>query len=633
MIIIIAHHINKKLLYNIPFVDDHPLVELTCTVAIHEVFRSAHCPAVVCVDNMSALLSLLYVLALHLLTCADVHGIKNSERGDSHGIEKVVKSAKIIPGKYIFYGNTENFKKYKKEYYSIIVQIRFSKSMNLTHVKTSKFDADEEAPGGYTRTISTSLDKANRTQLYGMTRLSCMDRGNTRIFESHPIRKYGHSPMLMLMKDKFPRFLIPVTSNDISIRDISHILQKTAKNEYTALLISKFKTLLPSTQSKCHLTFLHPDDQQMQEEYGAGQIVDTSTGKGVFGRLPLTISSQIYESQPKKRVTKVNSKVVDTYIGLTGKQALMHHGDELHSRMKTLDKQCLKLPGIPGKINFDDERIAEEVSRKKPTKKGSVTARRRGLLATLHNPEAAPGEEEVNENRKFDLFIPILQQIIPFLLQLVGIQGSDVGQTAKNQVLQEGVQTASADLAHQIYTQLFQAMRAHMLETSLPPLTETIGENVAESTIELVKAHLVNSIPDKIKMPIAEIITKNVQYSVPTMVDDHTPKYTAMMLAKSLNHRLPRSLAHSIVPSLMHTLTHNPLQDFYCYYCHAHKTYCQYCNYGPQQVYYAMYYAGFYSTYYTDYYVDWMYRKMSAENLVGGNAEGNSGEIPPLRRL
>ena len=51
-------------------------------------------------------------------------------------------------------------------------------------------------------------------------------------------------------------------------------------------------------------------------------------------------------------------------------------------------------------------------------------------------------------------------------------------------------------------------------------------------------------------MPIAEIITKNVQYSVPTMVDDHTPKYTAMMLAKSLNHRLP-VLAHSIVPSLM----------------------------------------------------------------------------------
>ena len=44
-----------------------------------------------CNVEMSALLLLLYVLALHLLTCADVHGIKNSERGDSHGIEKVVK--------------------------------------------------------------------------------------------------------------------------------------------------------------------------------------------------------------------------------------------------------------------------------------------------------------------------------------------------------------------------------------------------------------------------------------------------------------------------------------------------------------------------------------------------------------
>ena len=46
-----------------------------------------------------------------------------------------------------------------------------------------------------------------------------------------------------------------------------------------------------------------------------------------------------------------------------------------------------------------------------------------------------------------------------------------------------------------------------------------------------------------------------------------------------------------------------------------------------------MYYAGFYSTYYTDYYVDWMYRKMSAENLAGGNADGNGGEMPPLKTL
>ena len=133
-----------------------------------------------------------------------------------------------------------------------------------------------------------------------MTRLSCIDQGNTRIFESHPVRKLRHSPMLMLMQDKFPRYLIPVTSNDVSIRDVSHILQKTVKNEYTALLISKYKTLLPGTQSKCHLTFLHPDDQQMQEEYGAGQIVDISTGKSVFGRLPLTISLKFTNASQKR---------------------------------------------------------------------------------------------------------------------------------------------------------------------------------------------------------------------------------------------------------------------------------------------------------------------------------------------
>ena len=72
--------------------------------------------------------------------------------------------------------------------------------------------------------------------------------------------------------------------------------------------------------------------------------------------------------------------------------------------------------------------------------------------------------------------------------------------------------------------------------------------------------------------------------------------------SNSLNTLLGKSLTHSIVPTLLHTMSHNPLQDYYCYYCFHHKTYCQYCNYAPSQLYYAMYYAGFYSTYYTNYY-------------------------------
>ena len=46
-----------------------------------------------------------------------------------------------------------------------------------------------------------------------------------------------------------------------------------------------------------------------------------------------------------------------------------------------------------------------------------------------------------------------------------------------------------------------------------------------------------------------------------------------------------------------------------------------------------MYYTGYYSTYYTDYYVDWMYRKMNEDQELGANADGNSGEMPEVRRL
>jgi len=65
---------------------------------------------------------------------------------------------------------------------------------------------------------------------------------------------------------------------------------------------------------------------------------------------------------------------------------------------------------------------------------------------------------------------------------------------------------------------------------------------------------------------------------------------------------LSRSLPHTLVASLVHSLTHSPLTDYYCYYCHAHQTYCQYCTTEPKQSYWALYYAGYYSSYYADYY-------------------------------
>lgn len=558
-------------------------------------------------------------------------------------IRKYINSATIVPGKYIFYGNLENLGNYKSIYHTLMVKVQFKNDVNISYstmvddfnYNTNSYDDDNIK----VREVTTinSLQNANKTQLYGLTRFTCVEKDNVRVFESYPVRKgINGNPIMILAKGKIPRYLIPITKSTQK-RDISNIVRsKLNKNEYAALIISKDPDILPKNseqQSSCFLDFLSIKDQQKQDRYGKKHIIDTKNNIKLFGRINLMFSTSLIKTidnentqhhNDNKKVSRgVNRNIIDAIIGLTGRKALNHHTAELNNKMKLLDDQCLKLPGIPGKITYSNDN--NKLHNDSTNSSQGIMKRRRRLFDT----PAQPAEEEVQENRKFDLFIPVLQQIIPFLISLVGIEAGGVGQKAKRQVLGEGVQTASADIAHQVYVQLFQALKAHMLETALPPLTETIGENVGESVIELVKSSIISSIPDKIKMPIAEVLTKNVQNAVPTMIDDHTPKYTAVMLAKSINHRLPRSLAHAIVPSLIHSLTHNPMEDYYCYYCFHHKTYCQYCNYGPEQLYYAMYYTGFYSTYYTDYYVDWMYRKMNEDMESGADADGNSGEEVP----
>ena len=49
-------------------------------------------------------------------------------------------------------------------------------------------------------------------------------------------------------------------------------------------------------------------------------------------------------------------------------------------------------------------------------------------------------------------------------------------------------------------------------------------------------------------------------------------------------------------------MSHSALSDYYCYYCHTRKLYCEWCRPQPLQAYYALYYAGYYSSYYSHYF-------------------------------
>ena len=112
-----------------------------------------------------------------------------------------------------------------------------------------------------------------------------------------------------------------------------------------------------------------------------------------------------------------------------------------------------------------------------------------------------------------------------------------------------------------------------------------------------------------------EMVTDHCTRHLPAQIDTTLPLHTARLLTRDMNHLLTRSLPHALVPALVHTLTHSPMQDYYCYYCFHHKAFCQYCQYAPQQLYYAMYYAGYYSTFDGDYFADHVLRQMSKESL------------------
>ena len=81
----------------------------------------------------------------------------------------------------------------------------------------------------------------------------------------------------------------------------------------------------------------------------------------------------------------------------------------------------------------------------------------------------------------------------------------------------------------------------------------------------------------------------------------------------------------------MHTLTHNPLQDYYCYYCFHHKVYCQYCHYAPSQLYYAMFYTGYYSQYYTNYYASAFNVPTHTHRVTDTDSFAEAMGLPPER--
>lgn len=154
------------------------------------------------------------------------------------------------------------------------------------------------------------------------------------------------------------------------------------------------------------------------------------------------------------------------------------------------------------------------------------------------------------------------------------------------------------NMASELPPCLEKEVTASLMPALLEGLADACTEGISQDVGQKISKILVTTIPPKVKN---EVVIPVVSGAVDNIMGN-TPTKTVNLLTYPLISILSRSLIQAIVPALSQTVTHNPLQDYYCFYCFKFKAYCQYCNYAPQQLYYQQYYAGFYSSYYAQYY-------------------------------
>ena len=58
-------------------------------------------------------------------------------------VNKYIKSANIIPSKYIFYGNIEDLQQYKTVYHTLLIRIKFKGNVNISHSSMVEVFDDE----------------------------------------------------------------------------------------------------------------------------------------------------------------------------------------------------------------------------------------------------------------------------------------------------------------------------------------------------------------------------------------------------------------------------------------------------------------------------------------------------------
>ena len=434
----------------------------------------------------------------------------------------------------------------------------------------------------FNESIKYKGDDSN-TGLAGSSRLIC---GET-IFESyeiHPKNRDFESGLGFILENP-PKYLVPINRRKNSSRNI-HQLFSTSNSmsnnyfsrEYEAYLILNFSVVHGFTHSyfdeddleDCTITFLPIDEQPKFSKIELLAQVNNSFTKGKKAQQKLIVGT----SKP--------------------------FGSYLTSEQKSNDEKCNSVNDVLSnslQINLRNMYLLAKMHN--ATRKGKLMS-----LAELSESDMMQLQTRWQGVGNFmdavsEIINPIITQIWESLMGFFLV--SNAGQVAN--MVTDNIPDAISENVHTTIQHILAPMIGGMLPNKV---MLAVHEQLPDSIIEAVTAALDEVVPSMITENLAPMLvtslTASLSQSIGVKATQDMGEHISRKTSNSLNTLLGKSLTHSIVPTLLHTMSHNPLQDYYCYYCFHHKTYCQYCNYAPSQLYYAMYYAGFYSTYYTNYY-------------------------------
>eukprot|EP00939_MAST-03C_sp_MAST-3C-sp1_P001465 g1465.t1 len=207
-----------------------------------------------------------------------------------------------------------------------------------------------------------------------------------------------------------------------------------------------------------------------------------------------------------------------------------------------------------------------------------------------------------------------------------------------------GMESSAADLSTavlqtEVGSGLVEQISTMMKETLLVSLSETIVDTTSETIAAGLQQRVAYYLTSSLSRELTRAIDRRVAERVPEEIGERAAGRTALLLMSGLAQTLSRSVSQSLVPALLHTISHSPLQDYYCYYCYHHGVYCSYCHYAPLQLYYAQYYVSYYAPYYGEWSSNFFKRALDLEFLqqmrntggarVGTAFHGNEGAMKP----